>query len=107
MTWFGQTRVDGDPVGAKLERGAACETDEPVLGGGIGRQMQRAGLGRHARDVDDPPPSALRNHLSCRPLRTKKCSGQIDLEHRIPTIKGHVDEGLHEIADPGVVDENV
>src|SRR5690606_28173665 len=96
-----------DAVAAQLDRTDPGQADHTVLGGAVGAGMRHAGFRGLGGDVDDAPATALGDHRLRSVLGAQERAAQVDPEHRVPFLDIHVHDGLHQVADAGVVDEDV
>ena len=62
-------------------------------------------LADHRRDAHDPPGAAF-EHLRQRGLTEEERAREVDLEHAMPVVVGHLQHRVI-AGDPGVVDEDV
>ncbi len=76
-----------------------------MLRGGVGGDVARSHLGRHGRDVHDPPPAAL-HHAGKEGPRAEKRAGGVDRHHPVPVFERDPGERRGR-GRPGVVHENV
>src|SRR5579871_2665369 len=113
----GGDRVDGQPD--TLTRSAACPPDledgllgqrlgqaeQPGLGRGVVGLADLAGLADHRGNVDDPA-GALLDHVFEGGLGHEEGAGQVDRDHPLPVLVGHLRHGLVD-RDACVVDQDV
>src|SRR5215467_14095460 len=113
----GRDRVDGqpDPVAGRLARPVELEdrllgqrlreAEQPGLGRGVVDLADVAGLPDHRGHVDDPA-GAAPEHVLERVLGHEERAGQVDRDHLLPVVIGHLGHDLVD-RDPGVVDQDV
>lgn len=97
--------VDGDALGGRLQRHAFGQPHQPVLGGQVGRLVDRGHQAMHRGDVDDATP-ALRTHGGHGRAHRQEGRAEVDRQDGIPTLDREV---LHRagVLDTRVVDQNV
>ena len=103
----GADRVDADAVLAQLQCRDPGQADQAVLGRAIGRGERERRLGRLRGDIDDLATAALRDHGAGTVLGAQERAAQVDPQHRVPFGHFNIDQRLHQVADAGVVDQNV
>jgi hypothetical protein len=72
---------------------------------GVVRLADVSGLADDRGDVDDPARSAL-DHVRQHRLRHKERARQVDRDHLVPILVGHLQHGLVN-RDAGVVDQDI
>ena len=69
--------------------------------------MRETGLGRLAGDVDDAAALALADHPAGGVLGTQKRSLEVHVQDRVPLVFRQFGAGGYQVADPGVVHQDV
>ncbi len=69
--------------------------------------MRKAGLGGLTGDVDDAAAFFLRRHYAGGRLKAEEGAGQIDADDGVPVLRRHLKQGLHDVADAGVIDPDI
>ena len=100
----GRDRVDGDPLGAELERQRLGEADHARLGRHVVGHEGLAAVGARRRDVDDPAPAGG-DHVGQDGLAAVERAGEVDLEDAVPRVGVDLEERA-EAVEAGVVDEH-
>ena len=82
--------IDGNIVGSQFQADRACQHAQAAFGAAVGHVLWHGDIFMHRRNVDNASGSLLRNHCARGSLGAEKGSLQVNAQHAIELLFGHI-----------------